>query len=85
MPKQLDAYTILQKNTTTDLGFMPEFVEVATKCLDAYKEYYEHSTALECIKAFYELGVLAERHGVFFDLVSLQFDLYNLAEGEHWA
>ena len=85
MTEQLDAYTVLQKNTTSDLGFMPKFVEVATKCLDAYKEYYEFSTALECIVAFYELGVLAERHGVFFDLVSLQLDLYNLAEKEHWA
>lgn len=79
----LTAYTALQNTTSTDLGFMPEFVAASQRCLDAYKDYYESSTTMECIFAFYELGKLAEKHGVEFELAQYQLNLFTIAEEEY--
>lgn len=77
-------YDALQSATTSDLGHMPEFVAIANKVAEAYAEYYESSTALECIVAFHELGQLSQRYGIEFDLVQLQLDLFTLAEKKYW-
>jgi hypothetical protein len=75
--QELIGYEAISNATTTELMFMPEFVAVGVRLLNAYRDYYLTDESLQISQAMFELGNLAQAHGVHFDIEKL---IQTLAE-----
>ena len=67
----LEGYEALQSATTTELGFMSEFVEIGADLVKAYRDYWQTNESVELSGAMIELGRLSYKHGVHFDIERL--------------
>ena len=75
MSISLSGYEAIQDATTTELGYMPEFVQIGADLLDAYRNYWQTDESTQLSGAMIELGRLSYKHGVYFDTERLTRNL----------
>ena len=80
MTHSLDGFLALQDSTSSDLGYMPEFVKIGEQLVDAYVNYWNTNKSIELSGAMVELGILSHRFGVDFDIERLTRRLSDMVD-----